>query len=185
MATEKTDLSVVFRAFLKGTVGTDAGLGTSGNDIADEQTFDAKETITFGTANGEANQWWYDRRILAASQTDSHDLVSGLTTPTGHTIVGAVLKGVFVHNRSDETLTTAADGVVHTANAAVLELVVPANGALFLKTALDAIHLSAGAWVAWYSPLGVALVAGTGDLINIVETAALEAAYDIAFLFEE
>ncbi len=186
MATEKTALDVRFRAFIKGVVGSDEGLGSRGTDVTDQQTFDANEHVTFGTDAGEANQWWYDCRILAASQTDSLDLASGLTTPTVHTIVGLVLKGIFIHNRSDETLTALAHGVAHTANAAALEVTRPAaNGVPWLKAAGDAVEVGPGGWFAWYDPIGIAITAGTGDLIDIIETAAAEAAYDIVLLFEE
>ena len=185
MATEKTALSVNMKLLLKGIVGTSAELGTSGKDVTDDQSFVANEKVTFGTGTGEANQWWYDRRILAGSATDSHDLVSGLTTPTGHTIVGLVLKGIFIHNRSDETLTEAVHGVAHTISAGSLEVTCPVNGALWMKTAADAVFVGPGAWLAWYDPIGIALVAGTGDLLNIVEVGTVEAAYDVVLLFEE
>jgi hypothetical protein len=186
MATNKTSLDLRFRLFIQGIVGVDPELGSSGNEISDEQTFDANERLDFGTADGQANQWWYDRRILDAAQTDSHDLSGGLTTPEGHSIVGLVLKGIFLHNRSDETLTLAEHGVTHTANAAKLELTRPAaNGVPWLKAAGDAIPMNAGGFNGWYDPVGVTITAATGDLVDIVETATLEAAYDIVFVIEE
>ena len=59
------------------------------------------------------------------------------------------------------------------------------NGVPWLKTAGDAIEVGPGAWNFWYDPVGITITAGTGDLIDIIETAAVEAAYDIVLLFEE
>ncbi|HUV09596.1 MAG TPA: hypothetical protein VMX12_01375 [Acidimicrobiia bacterium] len=150
----------------------------------DKGSLSIKETLTFGTGNSASDMLWHDRRILAASATDSLDLAGVLTNFTGATVTFAKVHCILVHNRSDEALTTAAHGVTHTATAAVLDVGAPANGALILKVVGDLITLAAGDWVVVFSKAGKTIAAGTGDLFDLVETAALEAAYDIIVLGE-
>lgn len=186
MSTDRNALTATVKALLSFVATSDAALGTRGNDLRDAQTFMVKESVTFGTADGKANQVWHDLRILAGSQTDALDLSgTALATLGGHDIAATVLRALFIHNRSDETLTAAAHGTAHTATAASLEVTVPANGCLWLKAATDALILGPGAWFLWYDPVGIEVAAGTADLLDIIETTGAEAAYDIVMLFEE
>ena len=146
----------------------------------DRGTVTIAESLAFGTGNDYSNQIWADTRVVAASATDSLDLAGVLTNAFGDTITFAKVHAILVHNRSDETLTTPA----HTASAAVLDVGAPANGCLIFKAVGDLITLSAGDWFLAYFKAGKTVTAGSVDLFDLVETAALEAAYDIVILGE-
>ena len=140
-----------------------------------------KESLTFGTGDDKSDEIWHDTRIVAGSATDQLDLAAVLVNAFGDTVTFAKVHAILVHNRSDETLTSPA----HTANAAVIDVLPSAaNGALLLKAASDTIILAAGDWIVLYSKAGKTITAATGDLLDIIETAALEAAYDIIVLGE-
>ena len=143
------------------------------------------EGLTFGTGANSSNQIWHDTRIVAADATDQIDLAGGLTNAFGGTVTFANVHMIFVHNRSDETLTAAVHGVTHTANAAVIDVgPSAANGALILKATGDIVTLAAGDWTIIFSKSGKTITAATGDLLDIVETATLEAAYEIIIFGE-
>ena len=148
---------------------------------SDRGVISLTESLAFGTGNNSSNQLWHDTRIVAADATDQLDLAGGLTNAFGGTVTFAKVHGILVHNRSDETLTTPA----HTASAAVLDVgPSAANGALVLKAVGDIVTLAAGDWFVLFSKAGKTITAATGDLLDIVETATLEAAYDIVILGE-
>lgn len=151
----------------------------------DRGSLNIQEALTFGTGNDASDELWHDRRIVDASQTDQLDLAGVLKNYAGDTITFAKVHAILIHNRSDETLTTGDHGVAHTASAAVIEVLPSAaNGALLLKAASDTIILAAGDWFVLFSKAGKTITADTGDLLDIIETAALEAAYDIVILGE-
>lgn len=144
------------------------------------------EALAFGTGANKSNQVWHDTRLLGAGLTDQLDLAGGLTNAFGGTVTFAKVHMIFIHNRSDETLTAAVHGVTHTANAAVIDCgPSAANGALILKAMGDILTLEAGDWTIIFSKAGKTITAGTGDLFDIVETATLPAAYEIIIFGEE
>lgn len=151
----------------------------------DQASLNPQEALEFGTGSDYSDMVWHDRRILAAAATDQLDLSGGLTNSFGVAVTFAKVHAILIHNRSDETLTAAAHGVTHTANAAVLDCgPSAANGALLLKATGDIVTLAAGDWFMLFSKAGKTITAATGDLLDIVETATLEAAYDIVIIGE-
>ena len=148
-----------------------------------------KETLTFGEGDNKGNQIFTDTRIIAADQTDSLDLSGVLTNFRGTAILFAKVHAIFIHNRSDETLTEAVDGVDHTASASVIDVMVPAvgegaTGFLLFKAAEHAMTLGAGDWDQRFSKGGIAVTAEDADILDIIETATLEAAYEIIIVGE-
>ena len=181
MATDLTSLTATVQAIVRWTAQKGVDMSTP----ADAATLAIKESITFGTGNNASDMIWHDRRLIVAAATDTLDLAGSLTNVWGVTVTFTKIHAILVHNRSDETLTEAVEGVAHTANAAIIEVTTSAaNGFLLFKTAADAKILAAGDWMVAYSKAGMAVTAATGDLLDIIETATLEAAYDIVLIGE-
>jgi hypothetical protein len=125
-----------------------------------------------GAGAGAANMVWADRRTIAASATDSLDLAGSLTGPFGTTLTFARIKYLLV---------LAAAGNTNNVN-----VTRPAsNGApLFLATG-DGIPVKPGGKFEWYDPsaAGVAVTAGTGDLIDLVNSGAgTPVTYDVVIV---
>jgi hypothetical protein len=125
-----------------------------------------------GAGAGQANMIWSDRRTIAASATDSIDLAGSLTGPFGTSLTFARIKMLLV---------LAAAGNTNNVN-----VTRPAsNGApLFLATG-DGIPVKPGGMFWWYDPsaAGVAVTAGTGDLVDLVNSAAgTPVTYDIVIV---
>lgn len=132
-----------------------------------------KETVlTSGTGTGQADKIWYDKgRNISASATDSLDLAGGLTDAFGAALTFAKLKGIAVF---------AAD-----TNGGNINLTRPAsNGVPLFSAAGDAMPIVPGGWAVWVAPNagGITVTAGTGDLIDLVNSVASQVTYDIVLL---
>jgi len=135
-----------------------------------------REVLTFGEASGNSNQIWSDIRVVAADATDTLDMTATLTNHRGTAITFDTIHAVMIHNRSDETLTSPA----HTASAAVIDVLGHADtGLLLLKATGDTLTLAAGDWTLFYFKGGRTVTADTGDILDVIETATLEACYEI------
>ena len=115
-----------------------------------------------GTAAGQCDMVFTDTRTLSASGTEDIDLAGSLTGALGNTLTFARIKAVHV---------SAASG-----NTNSVQVTRPAsNGVPWLMAAGDGIALRPGAAVTWASgtgdSTGVAVTAGTGDLITITNSA--------------
>lgn len=121
-----------------------------------------------GTGNGLADLAWDDQRSTAA--TDSLDLNGGgLTDIVGTAFNLLKLKMIYF---------SAATG-----NGANLNVTRPAaNGVPWLLAAGDAVVVPPGGGFLWWAPVaGVAVTAGTGDLLDVV-SASGSLTYDIALI---
>lgn len=117
---------------------------------------------TSGTGAGQVDVAFTDTRTLAASATENLDLAGTLTDAFGATVTFARIKAIYI---------SAAAG-----NTNDVQVTRPAsNGVPFLMAAGDGIALRKGAGFAWWSgpadATGVAVTAGTGDLITVTNSA--------------
>jgi len=129
-------------------------------------------SVSTGTAAGLADKVWSDTRVVLTTATDTIDLATVLTNA-----FGAV--ETFVRVRA--VLAVAAP-----TNTTTLQIARPAaNGALLFGAAsgsLAAVGFG-GIIVAWADPqAGIAIAAGTTDLISIINSAGASATYTIAVL---
>jgi hypothetical protein len=113
-----------------------------------------------GTGANQVDRIWHDKRTITASSTDSLDLAGVLTDPFGALITFARLKFLFVE----------ADA----ANTNNVNVTRPAtNGVPLFLAASDGIPVHPGGYFQWFAPTaaGVVVTAGTGDLIDMVNSA--------------
>jgi hypothetical protein len=125
-----------------------------------------------GTGAGAADLVWADTRTVAASATDSLDLAGALTGLLGGTATFARIKGLIV-----------AAAAANTNNVLVQR---PAsNGVPLLSAASANIAVKPGGLFAWFDPsaAGVLVTAGTGDLIDFVNSGAgTSVTYDVVII---
>lgn len=129
-------------------------------------------SLTNGTGANQANQVWADQRTIAASATDSIDLAGSLTDAFGAALTFARVKAVLVQAAS-----TNVNNVNVTRPAS--------NGAPLFLAAGDGIPVRPGGLFLWVAPdvTGVAVTAGTGDLLDVVNSAAgSSVVYDIVVI---
>jgi hypothetical protein len=125
-----------------------------------------------GTGLNQADKIWSDTRTLAASGTEDIDLAGALTDALGVAVTFVKVKHVQV---------TAA-----TANTNNVNVTRPAaNGVPIFLAAGDGMPVQPGGTFIWNSPTaaGVAVTAGTGDLLTITNSAAgTGVTYDIIII---
>lgn len=131
-----------------------------------------RTTLTSGTGLGAADMVWSDTRTINASSNEDLDLAGSLTGPLGTTLTFARIKGLLV---------AAASG--NTNNVRVTR---PAsNGVPLFLAASDGIDVKPGGCLLWFAPdaTGVAVTAGTGDLINIANSSSgTSVTYDVVII---
>ncbi|MDF5755821.1 hypothetical protein [Spongiactinospora sp. TRM90649] len=127
-------------------------------------------TLTNGAGAGQADLIWSDKRQIAGSATDSLDLAGALTGPLGGSLTFARIKGLLV---------AAAAG-----NTTDVRITRPAANAVPLLSAAGYIPVAPGGLFVWYAPTaaGVAVTAGTADLIDMVNGGATAADYDVVII---
>lgn len=114
-----------------------------------------------GTGANAADRIFSDTRTVTASSTDSLDLAGSLTDGIGGTFAPAKIKGLIVAAAAANV-----NNVVVTRPAS--------NGVPLFSAAGDALPLRPGALFMWLSPdaTGVAVTAGTGDLLDFTNSGA-------------
>jgi hypothetical protein len=129
-------------------------------------------TLATGTGANQADRIWSDTRTIAASATDSLDLAGSLTDALGAAFTPARIKGLLV-----------AAAAANTNNVNVNR---PAsNGVPLFLAAGHGIPVRPGGMFMWVAPdvTGVAVTAGTGDLIDIANSGAgTSVTYDIVII---
>jgi hypothetical protein len=117
--------------------------------------------FTNGAGANQVDRVWSDNVTVTASSTQAIDLAGSLTDPFGASLTFVRIKAVFVRAAAGNTNNV---NVVRDATNGV---------ALFLATG-DGIPVKPGGMFAWIDPTagGVAVTAGTGDLLNIVNSGA-------------
>jgi len=121
----------------------------------------ARVVLTSGTGAGAADEHYYTQLTIAASGSQDLDLAGSLTGPLGGTLTFARIKGLIV---------VAAAGNTNNVNVSR-----PAsNGVPLFAAAGDLIPVQPGGFFAWGTPsaAGIAVTAGTGDLITFANSGA-------------
>ncbi len=128
--------------------------------------------LASGTGNGQADQIFSDQRTIAASGNEDLDLAGALTDAFGATLTIARTKCLYVAAASTNT-----NNVVVSRPAS--------NGVPIFSAASDAISVRPGGMFLWAcsDATGVAVTAGTGDLINIANSAGSSSVtYDVVII---
>lgn len=118
--------------------------------------------MTNGTAAGRVDRVYFRRPSIGAGATLSIDLAGGLTDEEGNAITMARLKGIMVFNfDSDSTLTLRQPA----SNPVASLFAGGSGGGVLVPSARSA---DDPGFVAIHIPDGLAVTAGTGDLIELV-----------------
>ena len=129
-------------------------------------------TLLEGTAaTNQANLFFSDTRTLAASANEDIDLAGALTSAFGATITAAEIVGIFI---------AAASGNTNNVN-----VTRPASNGFIgpFLAAGDGVSVRPGEWLPLISQSGWAVTAGTGDLLNIANSAgSTSVTYDIVVI---
>lgn len=139
--------------------------GTEEGTVAISQAFDW--TITSGTGAGQVNLCYQGVRTLTTGQAESLDVSGTLSNLFGTTVFTAV-KLIAIRSA--------------VANTTVLSVTRPAsNGVPFLVAAGDGFDLTAGDFfiLTRRTAAGIAVTAGTGDLITVTNASGASAVYTI------
>jgi hypothetical protein len=130
------------------------------------------KALTTGTGANQADKLWSNTSTIAASGTDTIDLAGSLTDAFGAALTFARIKAVFV--------------VAAAGNSNNVNVVRPAsNGVPLFLAAGDGVAVRPGGMFSWVcgDATGVAVTAGTGDLLDIVNSAGgTSVSYDVAII---
>lgn len=130
------------------------------------------QSFSDGAGAGAVNVLWSDQRTLTASSNEDLDLSGALTNIYGASAVFARIKAILI---------SAASGNTNNVNVSR-----PAsNGVPLFLAASDGLPIRPGGVFLWMAPdaTGIAVTAGTGDLINIANSAgSTSVTYDIVVL---
>jgi hypothetical protein len=140
--------------------------------LAHKVALGASITLDDGTGANQANMIWTDTRTLSASATENLDLAASLTNAFGTTLTFTKVKAIIV---------TAASG-----NTNAVQVTRPAsNGVPIFMAAGDGIAITPGGvfYAAWPDNAGVAVTAGTGDLLTLTNSAgSTSVTYTVAII---
>jgi hypothetical protein len=127
--------------------------------------------LSSGTGSGQADRIFHDQRTLAASATEDLDLAAVLTDKFGAVLTFAKLKELYVYAASANT-----NNVNVTRPAA--------NGVPVFLAAGDGTPVLPDGMFHWIAPgAGVAVTAGTGDLLTFTNSAGATAVtYDVVII---
>jgi hypothetical protein len=156
---QTSKLSVNLTALLSDSLD----LSTVRDEVIKPYTID----IGNGTGAGLANQMFSDTRTVTTGATDTLDFAGVLLNGIRQTITLTALKLLIIRPAA--------------ANTTILSVTRPAaNGVPIFAAAGDACPVGPGGIFVWSAPgAGVAVTAGTGDLVDIVNAAGASATYDV------
>ena len=161
-------LTTTIQMLLESTLTSPLDLSTP----SDPLIYTKRYQWSSGTGASQADLRWHDQRTLTASATEDIDLAGVLSSAFGATLTYARLKGLLI---------VAAAGNTNNVN-----VTRPAsNGVPIFLAASDGIPVLPGATFAWFSPnaTGIAVTAGTGNLITITNSAgSTSVTYDIVVI---
>lgn len=149
-------LTTTFKLDLKATLSEALDLGTRSFPTVLEKL----HNLANGTGAGQADLVFSDERTIAASGNEDLDLSDVLVDAFGNTITMVRLKGIIV--------------VADAGNTNNVLVGRPAsNGVPLFFAANDILVVRPGGTFAWLDPVGsgIAVTAGTGDLINFANSA--------------
>lgn len=132
-----------------------AGLATPTDDL----TYHKNYQWTSGTGASQSDKRFRGSYTISASSTQTLDLAGSLTDPFGATITFAKIKKVEIYAASGNTNDV---NVIRPAS----------NGVLLFLAAGDGIPVKPGGALVWVAPgTGVTVTAGTGDLLDLTNSA--------------
>ncbi|MFF8408982.1 hypothetical protein [Streptomyces omiyaensis] len=144
-------------AYAELTQALDLGTGRA------PQALSRSMSLASGTAAGQADRVWSDRRTLAASATEDLDLAGVLLDAFGAAVTFARIKGIVIAAASGNT-----NNVIAGAAAA--------NPWATLLSATGTVTLRPGAFLAvgtgGTDAIGYAVTAGTADLLKVANSGA-------------
>lgn len=149
----------------KQTAALDLGTGSVPFSLAVEAA------LTDGTTAGKADRVFADTRTLGASGTENLDLAGTLTDSYGAALTFATIKAVIIRAAA--------------ANTNDVQVTRPAsNGVVLFMAAGDGIAIKPGYAFAFFGTgAGVAVTAGTGDILTITNSAGgTGVTYDILII---
>jgi hypothetical protein len=155
-------LSALLRLLVRGNLTKSLDLTTPVDAL--NKTFE--QSLISGTGSGQADQQFHDERTLGDGANESLDLAGSLGDAFGTTLTFAKIKALVIVNK-DTTRTLSVGGAASNAWSA------------WLGDATDIIKVPPGGVLAWFNPDGVAVTAGTGDLLKIANAAGGSTIYDI------
>lgn len=147
----------ILRMLISSTLTGTAGLATASVPIVEQ----VDRPLTTGTGANQADKIYSVEATLAASATHDRDLAGSLTDALGAALTFVRIKVVYVKADS--------------ANTNSVQVTRPAaNGVPLFMAAGDGIALRPGAAFMWMcaDATGVAVTAGTGDLLTFTNSAA-------------
>lgn len=127
--------------------------------------------LTNGTGANQADLVWSDQRTVTASATDSVDLAGSLTDAFGAALTFTRIKVLVVQAAATNTNN--------------VNVTRPANGAPLFLASGDGIAVRPGGLFVWAcsDATGVAVTAGTGDLLDFVNSGAgSSVTYDVVII---
>jgi hypothetical protein len=161
-------LSTSMRLDLKSTLSSALDLVTSRAPLDYSSTI----ALASGTGANQADKIFADTRTLSASATEDLDLAGVLSDPLGAALTFARIKAVLVK---------AAAG-----NTNLVQVTRPAsNGVPLFLAAGDGLAVRPGGLFLWVAPdaTGVAVTAGTGDLLTFTNSAgSTSVTYDVVII---
>lgn len=114
-----------------------------------------------GTGAGQVSQLYQDTGTIAGSASTNIDLAGSLTNIFGATITFTKIKFIWV--KADAGNNVANNLQVSRGSS---------NGFVWFLAASDGFILAPGAFNIWSDPVGVAVTAGTGDILTLTNGAA-------------
>lgn len=149
-------LTATIAASIKALLTGTADMGTPQQDFIEAFSI----AITSGTGADQANNVFADQRSIAASSSEDLDLAGGLVNALGATLTFTAIKAILI-----QALTTNG-GNITVGGAAANGFVGP------FGDATDTIVLGAGdfAMITRRSAAGMAVTAGTGDLLKVANS---------------
>lgn len=167
MATQASTITVKLAGTLQGS--------TDLSSLVDTLLRDYSQNLSNGTGANQANIWWHDQRTLSASATENLDLAGSLVDVFGATKTFTRIKAILVKASSGNT------------NAVQVQRA-SSNGVPLFMAASDGVALTPGALMLLVFPdaTGIAVTAGTGDILTITNSAgSTSVTYDIVIIGTE
>lgn len=161
-------LSTNMRLSLKSTLSSALDLVTSRAPLDYSSTID----LASGVGANQADKIFADTRTLAASATENLDLAGVLSDPLGASLTFARIKAILVKAASGNSNNV---NVIREAT----------NGVPLFLAAGDGLAVRPGGLFLWVAPdaTGVAVTAGTGDLLTFTNSAAgSSVTYDVVII---
>lgn len=176
--TQEGQVSVAIKSVLTSTAAKvtyrhkNASVGDPFRKLEDLINFTRTFKLTNGAGKDQANEVWYDEKILAATTADVTDLSGGITDAHGNSIVFTKVRGLLIYSDED--------------NPSTLRLrartALQADGWLtWCAAAEDAVKIQPGGLLLLMAPnvTGYAVIAATADKVDIYNDGASAAKYTI------